>query len=73
MGLVCSFDLDNVRTALPAEGFFWLLTGGIAYTAGIVFYVLDKLKWLTHAHGIWHFFVLAGSVSHFICVIGFVR
>jgi hemolysin III len=73
MGWVCSFDLDNVRAALPAEGFFWLLTGGIAYTAGIVFYVLDKLKWLTHAHGIWHFFVLTGSVSHFICVIGFVR
>jgi hemolysin III len=73
MGWVCSFDLDNVRAALPEEGFFWLLTGGIAYTAGIVFYVLDKLNCLTHAHGIWHFFVLAGSVSHFICVIGFVR
>jgi hemolysin III len=73
MGWVCSFDLDNVRAALPEEGFFWLLTGGIAYTAGIVFYVLDKLNYLTHAHGIWHFFVLAGSVSHFICVIGFVR
>ena len=73
MGWVCSFDLDNVRAALPEEGFFWLLTGGIAYTAGIIFYVLDKLNYLTHAHGIWHFFVLAGSVSHFICVIGFVR
>jgi len=73
MGWVCSFDLDNVRSALPEEGFFWLLTGGIAYTAGIVFYVLDKLNCLSHAHGIWHFFVLAGSVSHFICVIGFVR
>lgn len=73
MGWVCSFDLDNVRAALPEEGFFWLLTGGIAYTAGIIFYVLDKLNCLTHAHGIWHFFVLAGSVSHFICVIGFVR
>jgi hemolysin III len=73
MGWVCSFDLDNVRAALPEEGFFWLLTGGIAYTAGIVFYALDKAKLLTHAHGIWHFFVLAGSVSHFICIIGFVR
>jgi hemolysin III len=31
---------------------------------------MDKL---THAHGIWHFFVLAGTISHFISIIGYVR
>ena len=73
MGWVCSLDIGSLKTALPEAGFFWLLTGGIAYTLGIAFYIIDKLKWLDHAHGIWHFFVLVGSISHFISVIGFVR
>jgi hemolysin III len=38
-----------------------------------VFYVLDLMNRLTHAHGIWHFFVLAGSACHFVSVIGYVR
>jgi len=73
IGWICAIDIENIRSTLPAQGFFWLLTGGIAYTVGIVFYVIDKLNWINHAHGIWHFFVLAGSVSHFISIIGFVR
>ena len=73
MGWACSLYIGNIKAALPGMGFFWLLIGGIAYTTGIVFYVFDKLKWLNHAHGIWHFFVLVGSISHFISVIGYVR
>lgn len=72
MGWACSLDFANVRAALPQEGFYWLLAGGIAYTAGISFYVLDKLDRLKHAHGIWHFFVLTGSVCHYILMVGFV-
>lgn len=73
MGWACSLDMANLKAALPKDGFFWLLSGGIAYTAGIVFYVLDKMNKLTHAHGIWHFFVLVGSGAHFIAIIGYVR
>ena len=73
MGWACSVDLGNLRAAIPEAGFVWLTTGGIAYTAGVVFYVLDGLNRLSHAHGIWHFFVLAGSGCHFISVIGYVR
>ena len=73
MGWACSVDLGSLRAAIPETGFIWLTAGGIAYTAGVVFYVLDGLNRLTHAHGIWHFFVLAGSGCHFISVIGFVR
>ena len=51
----------------------WLTAGGIAYTVGVVFDILDKMNRLNHAHGIWHFFVLAGSVCHFISVLGYVR
>ena len=64
---------DRLGRDQPSMSFVWLTTGGIAYTAGVVFYVLDGLNRLTHAHGIWHFFVLAGSGCHFISVIGYVR
>lgn len=73
MGWVCSVDIGSLKAALPEMGFVWLLAGGIAYTAGIIFYIIDKLSWLHHAHGIWHFFVLVGSLSHFVSIIGYVR
>jgi len=73
MGWSCAIELDSLRELLPGDGFFWLVTGGIAYTAGVIFYVLDEINWLKHAHGVWHFFVMAGSTSHFIAVVGFVR
>jgi hemolysin III len=73
MGWACAFDMAGLRAALPESGFHWLAAGGLAYTGGVVFYVLDKMKKLTHAHGIWHIFVLAGSLCHFISIIGYVR
>ena len=73
MGWACSLDFASLRAALPPAGFWWLTAGGIAYTAGVIFYILDKMDRLDHAHGIWHFFVLVGSACHFIAVIGYVR
>lgn len=73
MGWACSLDLAGLKTALPQMGFLWLVAGGLTYTLGIVFYVLDKLHWLSHAHGIWHFFVLVGSTCHFILIIRYVH
>ena len=73
MGWACSLDLASLRAGLPEAGFLWLAAGGGIYTVGIIFYILDKLNWLTHAHGIWHFFVLVGSACHFIMIMGYVR
>lgn len=73
MGWICVFEYDSLRTAIPAPGIVWLTIGGITYTVGILFYVLDDLNKLRHAHGIWHLFVLSGSISHFISIIGYVR
>ena len=73
MGWACAFDFSSLSAALPEIGLWWLTAGGLAYTGGIVFYVVDKLDRLTHAHGIWHFFVLIGSACHFVSVIGYVR
>jgi hemolysin III len=73
MGWACSLDMENLRTALSGTAFDWLLAGGLAYTGGVVFYVLDKMGRLNHAHGIWHMFVLLGSMCHFVSIIGYVR
>lgn len=73
MGWACAFDMAGLREAISEAAFYWLLAGGLAYTGGVVFYVLDKIGRLTHAHGIWHLFVLAGSACHFVSVIGFIR
>ena len=73
MGWACGFDFDSLAAALPEAGLQWLTAGGIAYTAGVAFYILDKMQRLNHAHGIWHLFVLAGSACHFVAVVGYVR
>jgi len=73
MGWACTLDFANLKAALPTAGIVWLTIGGIAYSIGVVFYVLDDKNKLTHAHGIWHLFVLIGSVSHFISIIAYVR
>jgi len=67
MGWLCVFALKLVLAALPPDAFRWLLVGGIFYTAGIVFYVLDHRY--PACHGVWHLFVLAGSTSHYGAVV----
>jgi len=55
-----------LMTLLPTPGLLWLLAGGLCYTGGVVFFLLDsKLKF---AHSVWHLFVLAGSACHFVAV-----
>lgn len=73
MGWICVLEFDHLQEAIAPTGIIWLVIGGIAYTAGVVFYVLDHHKKLSHAHGIWHLFVMVGSLSHFISIIGYVR
>jgi hemolysin III len=73
MGWLIVFDYSNLSHAIGSVGMFWLVLGGLAYTGGVIFYVLDHQQKLVHAHGIWHLFVLIGSTSHFISIIGYVR
>jgi len=70
MGWVALVALFQLVHALGPVGFAWLVAGGLFYTIGIVFYVLDKR--LKHAHGIWHLFVLAGSASHYVAILFYV-
>ena len=71
MGWSISFDFASIEAAMAPTGILLLVAGGVAYTTGVIFYVLDGLNCLTHAHGIWHFFVLAGSICHFASIIGY--
>jgi hemolysin III len=70
MGWLVLIAFGPLLRALPGAGVAWLVVGGLLYTGGIVFYALDKR--LTHAHGIWHLFVMAGSACHFIAVLLYV-
>ena len=56
--------------ALGWAGFAWVAAGGIFYTLGIVFYLLDTR--LPHSHGIWHLFVIAGSAAHYFAILRYV-
>jgi len=55
--------------SLPAAGWWLLLAGGLSYTVGVVFYVLKKVPYM---HAVWHLFVLAGSICHWVAVMLFV-
>ena len=57
--------INNIETA----GLLWLLAGGIAYTAGAVFYLFKKIPF---NHAIFHVFVLGGSICHFVAVFWYV-
>jgi hemolysin III len=69
MGWLALVAIKPIIAALPAGGLGWLFAGGIAYTAGVVFYLWDHLPF---NHAIWHLFVLAGSVCHFLLVLLYV-
>ena len=66
MGWSAVLALEPLASALGPGGLGWLLAGGIFYTVGIVFFVLDRR--LRHGHGIWHLFVIAGSTLHYVTV-----
>ena len=70
MGWLIVLAIDPLLAVLPREGFLWLLTGGVFYSSGVLFYALDhRFPWM---HGLWHLFVLAGSVSHYVAILVYV-
>ena len=48
-------------------GLVWLLSGGLAYTVGVAFFLVDER--VRYSHFIWHLFVIAGTSCHFIAVL----
>ncbi len=67
MGWIVIIAVKALWLHMSIWGLFWLLAGGIAYTVGVVFYVLDGR--VRYSHFIWHLFVIAGTSCHFIAVL----
>jgi hemolysin III len=65
MGWLVILAIVPVFRALDAWTFGWLLAGGICYTLGTVFYHRPSLR---YSHAVWHLFVIAGSVCHYVAV-----
>ncbi|MGZ3769960.1 MAG: PAQR family membrane homeostasis protein TrhA [Bdellovibrio sp.] len=67
MGWLVLGALKPLTQNLSSAGMAWLTYGGILYTVGIAFYLYDeKIK---HFHGVWHLFVLAGSICQYLCIL----
>jgi len=66
MGWIVLIAINPLIDSLGTTGFMWLAGGGIFYTFGIIFYAYDER--FRHWHGIWHLFVIAGSLMHFIAI-----
>jgi hemolysin III len=65
MGWLALFIIRPLYLELPRESFYWIIAGGLFYTGGAFFYMKEKMN---YNHFIWHLFVLAGSIAHFIAV-----
>jgi len=66
MGWLVLIAIKPVWTLVPKWGLFWLVAGGIAYTAGTVFFMAERIRYF---HFVWHLFVVAGTACHFIAVL----
>jgi hemolysin III len=69
MGWLIVLFIKPLAAALPTAGLLWLVAGGVLYTVGAAFYLCRRLAF---NHTIWHFFVLGGSLCHFITILWFV-
>jgi hemolysin III len=69
MGWVGVAAIKPALAAIPVGGLLWMLAGGIVYSTGVIFYACDRIPW---NHAIWHFFVMVGSLCHFIAILFFI-
>jgi hemolysin III len=65
MGWLIIFAIKPLINNLPADGIYWLVAGGLAYTLGAILYGIKKIRF---NHAIFHVFVLLGSFCHFMAV-----
>jgi hemolysin III len=70
MGWLALAAIRPLASALPVAGMAWMIAGGVFYTAGVLFYALDKR--ISYGHEIFHLFVMAGSACHYVTIIAYV-
>jgi hemolysin III len=69
MGWTVIIALKPLINSVPLPGIGLMVAGGCAYTFGVAFYAYKKLP---YHHAIWHCFVLAGSLFHFLAILWYV-
>jgi hemolysin III len=67
MGWLVLLAAGPLVERVPVPGIALLVAGGLAYTAGVAFFMLDS-RW-RYAHAVWHGFVMAGTGCHFVAVL----
>lgn len=68
-GWLIVFVAKALITAVGWHCVAWLAAGGVAYTLGVVFFALDRIRYF---HAAWHLFVLAGSIAHYFAILLYV-
>jgi hemolysin III len=66
MGWLAVVAFRPLLAHIGVAGMMWLLAGGVCYTAGVIFFAWERLR---YGHMVWHLFVAAGSVCHFFAVL----
>ena len=70
MGWSILWKVKVIKELMHPTGFLFLVLGGIAYTLGVIFYIVGKK--VKYMHSIFHLFIVAGSIFHFISIVGYV-
>jgi hemolysin III len=71
MGWLALAVVGPMSEALGWAAMGWVFAGGLLYTTGVVFYVLDEK--MAHSHGVFHLFTLAGSAIHYFVIVSRIR
>jgi hemolysin III len=69
MGWIGLLAIKPMFDVMPGGCLAWILAGGVMYTAGVIFYLWERLPF---NHAIWHLFVTCGSVCHFVVILRYV-
>ncbi len=66
MGWMIVFVIRPLWEVIPLNVFWWILAGGLSYTLGVYFYLKSYKNYF---HAVWHFFVLFGTIFHYVAVL----
>lgn len=69
MGWFAVVMIKPLLATIEVGGLYWLLIGGILYSVGSIFYLARKMP---YHHAVWHLFVMAGSVAHFVAIFKYI-
>lgn len=68
MGWLVVVAIQPLWQRMPQAGLMWLVAGGVAYTGGVAFYAMKRVR---YSHFLWHLCVLTGTTCHFFAVMGY--